>query len=67
MGLKYIALTDPMYRYICAARSDAADPILEALRDLLLEKKVIDARTLSEMIQEKLPEPGGRSGPRNKE
>ena len=32
MGLKYIALTDPMYRYICAARSDAADPILEALR-----------------------------------
>jgi caffeoyl-CoA O-methyltransferase len=32
MGLKYIALTDPLYRYVCASRSDASDPVLEALR-----------------------------------
>jgi caffeoyl-CoA O-methyltransferase len=32
MGLKYIALTDPLYRYVCTSRSDALDPFLEALR-----------------------------------
>ena len=30
--LKYIALSDRLYRYVCACRSDAGDPILEALR-----------------------------------
>jgi len=32
MDLKYVALTDPLYRYVCASRSDASDPVLEALR-----------------------------------
>lgn len=32
MGLKYIALNDPLYRYICASRSDNSDPVLTALR-----------------------------------
>src|SRR3954465_6939912 len=32
MDLKYIPLTDKLYRYVCEARSDAGDPILQALR-----------------------------------
>ena len=32
MGLKYITLTDPLYRYVCSSRTDASDPVLEALR-----------------------------------
>src|SRR6266566_9822487 len=32
MNLKYISLNDRLYRYVCACRSDAGDPILEALR-----------------------------------
>jgi len=30
--LKYIALTDSLYRYLCSARSSAAEPVLEAVR-----------------------------------
>jgi caffeoyl-CoA O-methyltransferase len=30
--LKYIALTDSLYRYLCSSRSNAGDPVLEALR-----------------------------------
>ena len=30
--LKYTSLNDRLYRYVCACRSDAGDPILEALR-----------------------------------
>ena len=30
--LKYTALNDRLYRYVCACRSDDGDPILEALR-----------------------------------
>jgi caffeoyl-CoA O-methyltransferase len=32
MGLKYLALDDSLYRYVCASRTDAADPVLQALR-----------------------------------
>ena len=32
MKLKYISLNDRLYRYVGACRSDAGDPILEALR-----------------------------------
>jgi len=32
MGLKYLSLNDSLYRYLCACRSDASDPILRALR-----------------------------------
>jgi len=32
MGLKYLALNDSLYRYVCRHRSDANDPILRALR-----------------------------------
>jgi len=32
MELKYIALTDPLYRYLVNCRSHATDPVLEALR-----------------------------------
>src|SRR6476659_7542708 len=32
MGLKYVALNDSLYRYVCRHRSDANDPILRALR-----------------------------------
>ena len=32
MGLKYVSMDDSLYRYLCQARSDAADPILNALR-----------------------------------
>src|ERR1044072_6947298 len=32
MKLKYISLNDRLYRYVCACRSGANDPILEALR-----------------------------------
>jgi caffeoyl-CoA O-methyltransferase len=32
MKLKYIPLNDRLYRYVCACRSAASDPILEALR-----------------------------------
>ena len=32
MKLKYISLNDRLYRYVCACRSDAGDPILESLR-----------------------------------
>jgi caffeoyl-CoA O-methyltransferase len=32
MKLKYISLNDRLYCYVCACRSDAGDPILEALQ-----------------------------------
>jgi len=32
MKLKYISLNDRLYRYVCACRSNAHDPILDALR-----------------------------------
>jgi len=32
MKLKYIPLNDRLYRYVCACRSNADDPLLEALR-----------------------------------
>ena len=32
MELKYIALTDPLYRYVCSCRSNVVDPVLDALR-----------------------------------
>jgi len=32
MRLKYLSLNDPLYRYLCACRTDAADPVLRALR-----------------------------------
>src|SRR2546427_6506011 len=32
MGLKYLSLNDSLYRYLCECRSDASDPILQALR-----------------------------------
>jgi caffeoyl-CoA O-methyltransferase len=32
MELKYIALTDPLYRYLVNCRSHASDPVLESLR-----------------------------------
>jgi len=32
MGLKYLALNDTLYRYVCRNRSDSNDPILRALR-----------------------------------
>ena len=28
MGLKYLSLNDPLYRYLCGCRSDASDPWL---------------------------------------
>ena len=33
MKLKYITLTDKLYRYVCRNRSDQVDPVLEALRE----------------------------------
>src|SRR5262245_38753996 len=32
MELKYVALTNSLYRYLSSARSNATDPVLEALR-----------------------------------
>ena len=32
MPLKYLTLNDSLYRYLCACRSGASDPILKALR-----------------------------------
>jgi caffeoyl-CoA O-methyltransferase len=32
MELKYIALTDPLYRYLVSCRSHASDPVIESLR-----------------------------------
>jgi caffeoyl-CoA O-methyltransferase len=32
MSLNYLPITDPLYRYVLAQRSDANDPVLEALR-----------------------------------
>lgn len=32
MELKYIALTDPLYRYVVNCRSHSSDPVLESLR-----------------------------------
>src|SRR5437867_8684093 len=32
MGLKYLSLSDSLYRYVCGSRSEASDPILRALR-----------------------------------
>ena len=32
MKLKYLSLTNPLYRYLCRCRSHADDPILDALR-----------------------------------
>lgn len=31
MKSKYIALNDPVYQYVCSCRSNAVDPVLEAL------------------------------------
>jgi caffeoyl-CoA O-methyltransferase len=33
MGLKYLSLNDPLYRYLCACHSEASDPTLRALRN----------------------------------
>jgi len=33
MKLKYLSLNDRLYRYVCASRSQADDPILDALRE----------------------------------
>jgi len=33
MKLKYITLTDKLYRYVCRHRSDRGDPLLESLRE----------------------------------
>ena len=32
MGLKYLSLNDGLYKYLCGARSEAADSVLQALR-----------------------------------
>src|SRR5213075_3063964 len=32
MELKYVPLTDSLYRYLCSCRSQATDPVLDALR-----------------------------------
>ena len=32
MGLKYLSLNDGLYKYLCASRSEAADSVLQALR-----------------------------------
>ncbi len=32
MELKYVPLTDSLYRYLCSCRSNAGDPVLDALR-----------------------------------
>ncbi len=32
MSLKYVALNDTLYRYLCGYRSDAGDPVLQELR-----------------------------------
>jgi caffeoyl-CoA O-methyltransferase len=32
MELKYVSLTDSLYRYLCSCRSKASDPVLDALR-----------------------------------
>jgi len=32
MELKYVPLTDSLYRYLCSCRSQATDPLLDALR-----------------------------------
>jgi caffeoyl-CoA O-methyltransferase len=32
MGTKYVRLNERLYRYLCACRSDASDPLLEELR-----------------------------------
>ena len=32
MKLKFLSLSDPLYRYLCRCRSDADNPILDALR-----------------------------------
>ena len=32
MKLKYLSLNDRLYRYLCACRADANDPVLDALR-----------------------------------
>src|SRR5438105_12874457 len=32
MELKYVPLTDPLYRYLCSRRSNAADAVLDGLR-----------------------------------
>jgi caffeoyl-CoA O-methyltransferase len=37
-GLKYVALNDRLYDYLSACRSDAADPVLEALRAETVER-----------------------------
>lgn len=33
MSLKYVALNDPLYRYLCRFRSDVGDPVLQELRN----------------------------------
>jgi len=32
MELKYVSLTDPLYRYLCSCRSHVTDPVLDELR-----------------------------------
>jgi caffeoyl-CoA O-methyltransferase len=32
MELKYVPLTDPLYRYLCSCRSNVTDPVLDELR-----------------------------------
>ena len=32
MKLKYVPLTDSLYKYVCSSRSHAGDPVLDALR-----------------------------------
>jgi len=32
MELKYVPLTDSLYKYVCSCRSNAGDPVLQALR-----------------------------------
>src|SRR5438874_2505197 len=32
MELKYVPLTDSLYRYLCSCRSNSADPVLDELR-----------------------------------
>src|SRR5947209_6679671 len=33
MGLKYLSLDEPLYRYLAGCRTDASEPILQALRE----------------------------------
>src|SRR2546427_12765696 len=48
MGLKYLSLNDSLYRYLCECRSDASDPILQALRKETEELGEISRMQISE-------------------